>query len=112
MTKATKQGVFDSLLATYEGTDKSLVDEFGGAPEDIQEWRDEYAAALQVPLPVIPRAVGERIRFEKRWGENLYHLFVTIDLNNIHSAVEDWIAQHSDTFAIAWSLNEWEEIDG
>lgn len=113
MTKATKQGVFDSLLATYEGTDKALVDEFGGAPEDIQEWRDEYAAALQVPLPVIPKAVGEYIKWGKTYGIPTYMMFSFKfvrgqGFSKLTDEVEDWIISNSDAFTLAWLLGDWE----
>jgi hypothetical protein len=119
LNKETKKDVFDSLLATHEGTDKALVDEFGGDYENMQEWRDEYAAALQVSLPVIPKAVGEYIKDAKAGHNGLGFVLMMGGhaMTNNRIAFEEWLTRvnsYSDridrenTFALAWLLDDWD----
>lgn len=67
-------------------------------------YTDERFRKTYAPLPVIPQAVGEYIEWSK---DNELSL---VDAMRWHM-MPDWALDHSDTFALAWLLGEWEVDD-
>ena len=66
-----------------------------------------YAAALPDDLPVIPKAVGEYIKWGKTYGIPTYMMFSfkfvrSQGFSKLTDEVEDWIINNSDVFARAW----------
>lgn len=77
--------------------------------QDANLFMVEYEKALPDDLPLIPKAVGEYIKRQKDdlLTEQLFVIFLTIQHNiNIDNPpdlkAENWIIDHSDTFARAW----------
>ena len=106
MSNETKQDVFDAVwnrLAGYQVF-------FNGWPrETLDGYKKRYDNALPDDLPVIPEAVGKYIKRQKDdlLTEQLFVIFLTIQ-HNINTdnppdlKAENWIIDHSDTFARAW----------
>ena len=116
MTKETKQQVFDEVVNDFEDLtieEFGLGEKVGDASETgsaFEQFRNRYAAALPCKLPVIPKSVGEYIKGCQTVGgvHNLIDAF-TFTQGGI---AEKWIYEHSDTFALAWLLNDWEVQSG
>ena len=79
----------------------------------IASTRDRYEKALPDDLPVIPKAVGEYIKWGKSYDIQLYMMY---SFKFIHSQgfkkltddVESWIISSSNAFASAWVLGVWQ----
>lgn len=72
---------------------------------------DDIFKKTYAPLPVIPQAVSEYIKWGKQHGENLYSMIADYPAHlsyEVEQFVMDWMPDHSDTFALAWLLGEWE----
>jgi len=102
MSNDTKRDVFEDIVDSLNVLD--------GAPDDYcKKLIDRYDAALPDDLPVIPKEVGEYIKRQKDdlLTEQLFVIFLTIQ-HNINTdnppdlKAENWIIDHSDTFARAW----------
>jgi hypothetical protein len=120
MSNETKRDVFEELLESYMYSEDIVIDEIStdGVADRlnlgniIASTRDRYAAALPDDLPVIPKAVGEYIKWGKSYDIQLYMMY---SFKFIHSQgfkkltdnVESWIISNSDTFALAWVLCAW-----
>ncbi|MFD1485376.1 hypothetical protein ACFQ5J_09055 [Lacticaseibacillus baoqingensis] len=105
MNYETKQNVFDDAAFNIKTS----------APDGqkfADELRQRYAAALPDGLPVIPKAVGEYIKWGKTYGIAMYMMFSfkfvrSQEFRKLTDEVEDWIISNSDAFAIAWLLCAW-----
>jgi hypothetical protein len=79
---------------------------------DYGEMMSRYDAALLDDLPVIPKAVGEYIKWGKSYDIQLYMMY---SFKFIHSQgfkkltddVESWIISSSNAFARAWLNGVW-----
>ena len=111
MSNETKRDVFEDALRALE--------EFGEQGSSWEMAYDDlstrYAAALPDDLPVIPKAVGEYIRWCKGKGGISNILDAVL---NVHGNVENWIYNesnwsNSNVFAHAWVIGAWkvEETD-
>ncbi|WP_445623826.1 hypothetical protein [Lacticaseibacillus paracasei] len=108
MSNETKRDVFGQLLNAYQNLsmkDIQIPDE--NYRENITTpWNIVYDAALPDDMPVIPKAVGEYIRWCKSYdgihgiSEALYYAT---------ESNRKWIyrAKNSDVFARAWLLGVW-----
>jgi len=120
MSNETKWDVFGQLLSAYQNLlikgieiyDKNHCD---AVYENITTpWNVVYDDALPDDLPVLPKEVGEYIKRQKDdlLTEQLFVIFLTIQ-HNINTdnppdlKAENWIIDHSDTFASAWVLGVW-----
>ena len=119
MTKETKQDVFDRLLKEHC---KTILDLNPASTEtDVKQivenvFRDHYASASPCKLPVIPKSVGEYIKWGKTYGIPTYMMFSFKfvrgqGFSKLTDEVEDWIISNSDAFATAWLLGDWEVED-
>ena len=102
MTKETKQDVFVALMADMS--------------HGSEQWCARYDSASPCKLPVIPKSVGEYIKWGKTYGIPTYMMFSfkfvrSQGFSKLTDEVEDWIISNSDTFAIAWLLCDWEVED-
>jgi hypothetical protein len=119
MTKETKQDVFDILLKEHCKTILDLNP--ASAETDVKQivenvFRDHYAAASPCKLPVIPKSVGEYIKWGKTYGIPTYMMFSFKfvrgqGFSKLTDEVEDWIISNSDAFATALLLGDWEVED-
>lgn len=128
MNNETKRDVFDETLSNLKKMDAQIEGEWGysqltmgvgkhGDVESIREIaiaeiRDRYAAASPCKLPVIPKAVGEYIKWGKTFDIPMYMMFSfkfvrRQEFSKFTDEVEDWIISNSDAFAIAWVLGVW-----
>lgn len=76
---------------------------------------DEDFHSTYAELPVIPQAVSEYIKWGKEHGESLYSMIADYPAHlsyEVEQFVMDWMPDHSDTFALAWLLGEWEVENG
>jgi hypothetical protein len=103
MSNETKRDVFEYYLDLIKAIKDPL------APECVRVARKRYAAALPDDLPVIPKSVGEYIKGCQTVGgvHNLIDAFAFTQ----GGIAEKWIYEHSDTFALAWLLGDWEVED-
>jgi hypothetical protein len=106
MSNETKRDVFEYYLDMI----KALKDPL--AAGCVNEARQRYADALPDDLPVIPKAVGEYIKWGKTYGIAMYMMFSfkfvrSQEFRKLTDEVEDWIISNSDAFAIAWLLAIW-----
>lgn len=76
---------------------------------------DDIFRKTYAELPVIPQAVGKAIRSMKSYGRDLafaidtsHDRFRFARDRGGNDEVANWILVHSDTFALAWLLGEWE----
>jgi hypothetical protein len=73
----------------------------------------EQFAGKYAPLPVLPQAVGEYIKWGKTYGIPTYMMFSFKfvrgqGFSKLTDEVEDWIISNSDAFALACLLDDWE----
>lgn len=104
MSNETKRDVFENAL------DELLLSKDDGALD--ADLRRRYDAALPDDLPVIPKVVGEYIKWGKTYGIAMYMMFSfkfvrSQEFRKLTDEVEDWIISNSDAFAIAWLLGIW-----
>jgi len=114
LNNETKRDVLVNAVDALADAQASSDNNVGLGHQDADLFMAEYEKALPDDLPVIPKAVGEYI---KRWKDDLlteplFVIFLTIQHNiNIDNPpdlkVENWIIDHSDTFARAWLLGAW-----
>lgn len=102
MTNETKQDVFEDALDAYDDS-RPYPHPGYDSPAKLL---DRYDAALPDDLPVIPKAVGEYIRWCKGEG----------GIGNVSDAmgyaparIASWVydERNSDVFARAWLLGVW-----
>ena len=106
MSNETKRDVFNDLVEQHQNYVITVVGDCGVKDKAIEGWNKRYSAALPDDLPVIPKAVGEYIRWCKSYdgihgiSEALYYAT---------ESNRKWIynAKNSDTFARAWLLGVW-----
>ena len=105
MSNETKREVFKELHDAAE--DVALFD-----LAYLDQVESRYDAALPDDLPVIPKVVGEYIKWGKTYGIAMYMMFSfkfvrSQEFRKLTDEVEDWIISNSDAFAIAWLLGVW-----
>ncbi|MFD1484666.1 hypothetical protein ACFQ5J_05430 [Lacticaseibacillus baoqingensis] len=105
MSNETNRDVFDDAAFNIE---TSAPD----GPEFADGLRKRYEAALPDNPPVIPKAVGEYIKWGKSYDIQLYMMYSfkfvrRQGFSKFTDEVEDWIISNSDAFAIAWLLGVW-----
>ena len=111
----TKRDVFNDLLEELADAYIALDGEGIGEEltnEDKQAYLKEYDAALTDDLPVIPKTVGEYIKWGKSYDIQLYMMYVSQLINRpgfkkLTDDAESWIISSSNTFARAWVLGVW-----
>ena len=72
---------------------------------------DDIFKKTYAELPVIPRAVGELIVRVKKHQTLMRALAILDEWTSalgLSREDTDWVTSHSDTFALAWLLGEWE----
>ena len=129
MSNETKRDVFEKSLRDWDDYVHSWglqgEEAHGGCEFDpiLIKYMKDYDNALPDDLPVIPKDVSE---YTKRMipilggpyirddvlTEPLFSIFLTIqhNLNKDYPPdfkAENWIIDHSDTFALAWVLGVW-----
>lgn len=118
MSNETKRDVFDEMKWELIRNLANTIDQNGGlrpvedATKVGENYTTRYTAAIPDNLPVIPKAVGEYIKWGKSYDIQLYMMY---SFKFIHSQgfkkltdnVESWIISNSDTFARAWLLGVW-----
>ncbi|ATG98005.1 hypothetical protein [Lacticaseibacillus paracasei] len=126
MSNETKRDVFEDLVEELANAYIALDGEGIGddlTNEEKQAYLKDYDNALPDDLPVLPEGVSE---YTKRMipilggpyirddvlTEPLFSIFLTIqhNLNKDYPPdfkAENWIIDHSDTFARAWVLGVW-----
>lgn len=70
---------------------------------DYDDMINRYDAALPDDLPVIPKAVGEYIK----WCQSVGGVIIDAFAFTKGGITEKWIYEHGDTFARAWVLGVW-----
>uniref|UniRef100_UPI00384C316E hypothetical protein n=1 Tax=Lacticaseibacillus casei TaxID=1582 RepID=UPI00384C316E len=67
MSNETKRDVFNDLVEQHQNYVITVVGDCGVKDKAIEGWNKRYSAALPDDLPVIPKAVGEYIRWCKSY---------------------------------------------
>jgi len=109
MSNETKWDVFVNAVDALADAQAS-----GGniGHQDANLFMAEYEKALPDDMPVIPKAVGEYIKWGKSYDIQLYMMY---SFKFIHSQgfkkltddVESWIISSSNAFARAWLDGVW-----
>ncbi|WP_270235274.1 hypothetical protein [Lacticaseibacillus suilingensis] len=111
MSNETKRDVFEDAIF-WAGKSLYTLHDTDYAEGILGGLRARYAAAIPDDLPVIPKAVGEYIKWGKTYGIAMYMMFSfkfvrSQEFRKLTDEVEDWIISNSDAFAIAWLLGVW-----
>lgn len=111
MTKETRQDVFEELakqMRDYRLYDPERMEPSELVEQDYKEYIQEYAAATPCELPVIPAKLGKMMRAGHEIHADLWTMMNIIANNLTDQDTLDWYFTHSDEFALAWLLNDWE----
>ena len=118
MSNETKRDVFERALTEWY----DLIFEVGGQGNEaygycefdvtLSKYEKDYDAALPDNLPVIPRAVGEYIKWGKKYDIQLYMMYYSqlIHRPGFKKLTDDdksWIISSSNIFTRAWVLGIW-----
>ena len=119
MTKETKQDVFEEVVKDCEEfgiyfSEENQVGRVDGRTVDqvSKDYRNRYAAASPCKLPVIPQIIADYIKQEYADNYDLGHAFwMAYESSEEIGHVATWIIKHSNEFATAWLLGDWEVED-
>jgi hypothetical protein len=115
MSNETKRDVFKVALDDWKQNFISSLPRDGSFEdwsESLSDYTTRYDAALPDDLPVIPKVVGEYIKWGKTYGIAMYMMFSfkfvrSQEFRKLTDEVEDWIISNSDDFARAWLDGAW-----
>ena len=112
MSNETKRDVLVNAVDALADAQASSDNNVGLGYQDADLFMAEYEKALPDDMPVIPKAVGEYIKWGKSYDIQLYMMY---SFKFIHSQgfkkltddVESWIISSSNAFARAWLDGVW-----
>jgi hypothetical protein len=114
MSNETKRDVLEKLAECYAEVYDAYTNETGSPYycDDEPNYLYEYDNALPDDLPVIPKAVGEYIKWGKKYDIQLYMMYYSqlIHRPGFKKITDDdksWIISSSNIFALAWLLGVW-----